>query len=246
MKWNTGITSNAIAGPSFRRKLSLRSPVRSNGTEVTTSTGAEGAAGEYRGHWRKEWPHKVNFAVTWELTLSCTIPSPFISASLLQSAGDFQLPGCNHSSLHNLTFHPEPLICAWGAQLLSAEHSFPTAELPWGLQPTPTIKKPLAFMCNWVETRFKSRGFHWLWGILCQTQLSRNREEEQGQLLWGHPGSFTGVPSQKKVQTSHPEPQSSTGHSSRAGMTHGAVPALPGAHWCYQTRSGFSTGLNLV
>lgn len=85
-------------------------PERSNCTELTTSSGAKEAAGESRGHWKKQWPHKVILAVTWELTLSST----FISASSLQSAGDFQLPGCNHSSLHNLTFHPEPLICAWG------------------------------------------------------------------------------------------------------------------------------------
>lgn len=54
------------------------------------------------------------------------IPSTFISASFISvaSAGDFQIPGCNHFSLDNLTFHFDPLIYTSGAMMLSAEKSF--------------------------------------------------------------------------------------------------------------------------
>lgn len=192
------------------------------------------------------------------------IPSTFISASLLESAGDFQLPGCNNFSLHNLTFHFEPLICTSGAQLLSAEHSFPQENSPGGCSPPPTIKRPLAFMYNWVETQFKSQGFHCLKGILYQThgsQLCRNRAGEQGQLIWGHPGSSV-CPVKRKcdVQTSHLESQSSAGHSSSEGAAgwppglflaaaHARVAAagtaLPGAPWCYQP-AVTEPGLNFV
>lgn len=59
MIWGKGITSKGNsrqAGLSFRRKLSMRKlnlPVRSNCTEVTTSTGAEETAGEYRKLWKE-------------------------------------------------------------------------------------------------------------------------------------------------------------------------------------------------
>lgn len=56
------------------------------------------------------------------------IPSTFICVSLLASAGDFQIPGCNHFSLDNLTFHFDPLISTSGAMMLSAEKSFLTGQ----------------------------------------------------------------------------------------------------------------------
>lgn len=120
------------------------------------------------------------------------ILSTFISMSLLESSGDFQLPGCNHFSLCNLTFHFEPLICTFRASAVFCRALIFPQNSPGGCSPPPTVKKPLAFMYNWLETQFKSRGFHWLKGILYQThgsQLCRSREGEQGQLVWGHPGS---------------------------------------------------------
>lgn len=67
---------------------------------------------------------KSQLAVVGNLTPSCMIPSTFISASLLASAGDFLIPGCDHFSLDNLTFHFDPLIDTPGAMMLSGKKSF--------------------------------------------------------------------------------------------------------------------------
>lgn len=190
------------------------------------------------------------------------ILSTFISMSLLESSGDFQLPGCNHFSLCNLTFHFEPLICTFRASAVFCRALIFPQNSPGGCSPPPTVKKPLAFMYNWLETQFKSRGFHWLKGILYQThgsQLCRSREGEQGQLVWGHPGSSVcPVKTKDKPHTLDPRAAQDSSKEGAVGWPMGLflIPmpellllALPGQvalvlpNWCYQTRTEFSIGL---
>lgn len=107
-------------------------------------------------------------------------------------------------------------------------------------------------MYNWVETQFKSRGLHWLKGILYQTpgsQLCRNREGEQGQLIWGHPGSSV-CPEKESTAITHILSPGAALKEQWDGPW-----AVPGCcpcqsccwHcqelWCYQTMTEFGTGL---
>lgn len=71
------------------------------------------------------------------------IPSTFISTSLLESAGDFQLPGCNNFCLYNLTFHFEPLICTWGLSCFLQSTHFPRENSPGAVAHPPLLKSLL-------------------------------------------------------------------------------------------------------